>query len=147
MTVFKQIEIEDTDELAEIYVESFNAYPWNDRWTVETASKRLHQMINCESFYGIKAYIDLNLCGMILGNEEQFYNGVVFNIKEFCIKNSLRGNGIGTEIFKEFEKRLKLRNIDEIILCTLKNENTEGFYNKMGLKSNSQMTVMGKKLH
>lgn len=31
---------------------------------------------------------------MILGSEEQFYNGIMFNIKEFCVRNEMRNRGI-----------------------------------------------------
>lgn len=46
---------------------------------------------------------------MILGSKEQFYDGIILNIKEFCVKNGLRGQGLGSEIFKEFEIRIKKR--------------------------------------
>lgn len=38
---YREIHIEDIKELVEIYIEAFNAPPWNDKWTIETASKRL----------------------------------------------------------------------------------------------------------
>nr|WP_243122875.1 GNAT family N-acetyltransferase [Haloimpatiens lingqiaonensis] len=101
---FEEITLLDINELSNMYVETFNSPPWNDEWSIETASKRLYQMINCESFYGIKAYQQEILCGMILGSQEQFYNGIMFNIKEFCVKNEMRNKGIGTKILTEFEK-------------------------------------------
>ncbi|MDZ7544088.1 GNAT family N-acetyltransferase, partial [Clostridium perfringens] len=112
-----------------MYVETFNSPPWNDEWTIETASKRLYQMINCEGFYGLIAYKEEMVVGMILGSEEQFFNGLMFNIKEFCIKNEMRNNGIGTILLKEFENRLKNRGVTEIILFTSREDGTEGFYN------------------
>jgi aminoglycoside 6'-N-acetyltransferase I len=143
---FKEIKIEDIEILSSMYVETFNSPPWNDEWTIETASKRLYQMINCEGFYGLIAYKEEMVVGMILGSEEQFFNGVMFNIKEFCIKNKMRNNGIGTILLKEFEKRLKNRGVTEIILFTSREDGTEGFYNKRGLKPYNGMVMMGKKL-
>ena len=69
-----------------MYVETFNAPPWNDAWTEETAGKRLGQMAAAETFYGICAFEEEVLCGMVLGFSEQFYDGVLFEIKEFCVK-------------------------------------------------------------
>lgn len=143
---FKKIDLFSIKDLAAIYVETFNAPPWNDEWTIETASKRLHQMVNCEGFYGIMAYQDEELCGMILGSEEQFYNGVMFNIKEFCVKNEMRSRGIGTKILVEFEKQLKEKQILEIILFTSRDDGTERFYQKRGLESYNGMVMMGKQL-
>ncbi|GAA0084696.1 GNAT family N-acetyltransferase [Clostridium sp. CTA-7] len=143
---FKEIKIEDIEILSSMYVETFNSPPWNDEWTIETASKRLYQMINCEGFYGLIAYKEEMVVGMILGSEEQFFNGLMFNIKEFCIKNEMRNNGIGTILLKEFENRLKNRGVTEIILFTSREDGTEGFYNNRGLKSYNGMVMMGKKL-
>lgn len=143
---FEEITLLDINELSNVYIESFNSPPWNDEWTIETASKRLHQMINCEGFYGIKAYEEETLCGMILGSQEQFYNGIMFNIKEFCVHNKMRNTGIGTKIFTEFESRLKKIGITEIVLITSRKDTTEGFYQKRGLKSYDTMVMMGKEL-
>ena len=43
---YEEITIDHLDELASLYVETFNSEPWNDKWTISTATKRLHQMIN-----------------------------------------------------------------------------------------------------
>ncbi len=143
---FEIINLLDIEGMAGMYVETFNAPPWNDEWTIETASKRLHQMINCEGFYGLIAYQDEELSGMILGSEEQYYNGVMFNIKEFCVKNEMRNRGIGTKMLEEFEKQLKEKEISEIILFTSRDDSTEDFYQKRGLESYNGMVMMGKQL-
>ncbi|BAQ13056.1 acetyltransferase [Clostridium botulinum B2 128] len=143
---FKEITISDIKEIADMYVTTFNSSPWNDEWTIETSSKRLYQMINCESSYGLVAYEDKLICGMILGSEEQYYNSVMFNIKEFCVRNDVRSKGFGTKIFEEFENRLKNRGITEIILLTSRDDRTEGFYKKKGLRSYNEMVFMGKQI-
>ncbi len=143
---FEEINLTDIEELAKMYVETFNSPPWNDEWSMETASKRLYQMINSEDSYGLKAYEDGLLCGMILGAKEQYYNGIMFNIKEFCVKNEIRNKGIGTRIFDEFEQRLKNNGITEIVLFTSRDDSTESFYKKRGLTSYNDMVMMGKQL-
>lgn len=143
---FEEITLSDISKLVKMYVDTFNSPPWNDEWSIETASKRLKQMINCEGFYGVMAYEEGILCGMILGSEEQFYDGIIFNIKEFCVKNEMRKKGIGTKILTEFEKRLKNKDITEIILFTSRADGTEGFYQRRGLKTYNSMVMMGKEL-
>lgn len=143
---YKEISIIQINELAKMYVDTFNCEPWNDKWTMETAEKRLSQMINVEDFYGISAYKQGELCGMILGSKEQFYDGVMFNIKEFCVRNGMRGQGIGSDIFKEFQIKLKASGVTEIILFTSRGDYTEHFYHKQGLESYNGLTFMGKQL-
>ncbi|MCA5964178.1 hypothetical protein LC724_32955 [Blautia sp. RD014234] len=52
MLTYKEIEKEDLASLAAMYVETFNAPPWNDAWTPETAGTRLRQMAEAETFTG-----------------------------------------------------------------------------------------------
>lgn len=144
--IYNEITLNDITELTKMYVDTFNVSPWNDEWTLETAAKRLHQMICCEGFYGLAAYRNEVLCGMILGSEEQFYNGIMFNIKEFCVRNDMRNKGIGTKILMEFEERLRNKGVTEVILFTSKSNGTEEFYEKRGLKPYDGMVMMGKQL-
>ena len=58
----------------------------------------------------------------------------------------MRGKGIGTQIFEEFENRLRDRNVNEIILFTSKGDFTEHFYHKQNMKSNTDMVFMVKQL-
>ena len=141
---YRNITIEDAPELAKIYAETFNSDPWYDKWTQKTAEKRLSQMINNGGFFGIVSYSEEGITGMILGEEEQYFDGVIFNIKEFCVKNELRGKGIGTELLSEFEKQLKGKGIRETVLMT--NLEDEEFYKKRGFRRSRGIIYMGKEL-
>lgn len=48
---YEEITLEYLDELAELYVETFNSEPWNDEWTVDTAKKRLLEGVLGEKRY------------------------------------------------------------------------------------------------
>lgn len=62
------------------------------------------------------------------------------------MKNGMRGCGLGTQIFLEFEKCLREKEVSEIILFTSKGDFTEHFYHKQNMKSNLNMIFMGKQL-
>ncbi len=131
---------------AELYVHAFNAPPWNDQWTTETASKRLTQMLNRDSAYGLLAYDEDGLCGLIVGDEEQFYDGPQFQIREFCVDNSRRGQGLGTAIYRELEQRMKQRGVVTMLLYTLRHPATEGFYRRQGFVEAEELALMCKKI-
>ena len=134
-------------EISEMYVQAFNAPPWNDKWTAESVTARLLQMMNCDGFYGLVCLNDNSICGMILGNKEIFYDCIHFNIKEFCVRLDLRSTGIGTELLSEFENRLLMQGIDEIYLFTSRTDSTEAFYKKRGYESCDSLVIMNKPLH
>ena len=133
-------------EIIEMYVAAFNAPPWNDKWTAETATKRLRQMMHCEGFMGLVCYKDKAPCGMILGNVEHYFDCTHFVIKEFCVRLDLRGFGIGAKLLHEFETRLKACGVGKIYLLTSRTEETERFYQKRGYESWNSMVMMGKSL-
>ncbi len=62
---YEEITLEHLNELARLYVETFNSEPWNDKWIICKAAKRLHQMINTEDSYGLCVYQDGEICGAI----------------------------------------------------------------------------------
>ncbi|MCL2674572.1 MAG: GNAT family N-acetyltransferase [Defluviitaleaceae bacterium] len=131
-------------EISEMYVEAFNAPPWNDKWTVDLVTKRLSQMMNCEGFYGLLCFDNNELCGMILGNHEVFFDCMHFNIKEFCVQLNFREKGVGSALLQEFEAHLLERGIGQTYLFTSKTDKTETFYQNRDYKSWNNMVMMGK---
>lgn len=143
---FKEIDISYLNDLVKLFVDAFNSEPWNDKWTMDSASKRLNQMMNCEGFYGLAAYSEDKLIGLILGNHEYYYDGMDFVVKEFCVDRNIKGKGIGSILLEEFTRRLKDREIKRIVLNTCKGEATEGFYLKKGFRTIEDMIFMTKEI-
>ena len=134
------------DELACLYVETFNAEPWNDEWTFETARKRLYMMLHTNVSFGLCVYQEGQMCGAVLGATEQYYDGLMFEVKEYWVKNEMRGHGIGSNLFAEMEKRLQERGVKNIILLTAKGDATEHFYHKQGMETAPDMVFMTKRI-
>ena len=101
-------------------------------------------MANNGGFFGFLSYSESGITGMIMGESEQYFDGVIFNIKEFCVKNDLRGKGIGTALLEEFERRLKGLGIRETVLMT--NLEDEDFYKKRGFHRSRGVIYMGKEI-
>ena len=75
--IFENLLYEDLKDIVPIYIDAFNREPWNDKWTIETASKRLKDMINTPGYYGLKVYENERIIGAIIGHREQYYDGIV----------------------------------------------------------------------
>lgn len=143
---YREIIREDIKLLSPLFMESFNSEPFNEIWTIETATKRLEHTFGLNDFYGLSAWEEGKLCGFIMGQFEPFYDNKEFVVKEFAVNNAMRGNGIGSKIINEFEKRLKEKGVKNITLLTLKGNLTEGFYNKNGYKQNCGIIFMNKRI-
>lgn len=144
--IYKPITSTILEEIAEMFVATFNSEPWNEKWTKETAYTRLKQWLEWNNCYGLACYHNETICGMILGHEEQNYAGITFTIREFCIDNSMRGKGIGTKLYTALEKQLKEKQIQTIMLLTIKGDMTEKFYQKLGFETSKAIIFMEKHL-
>lgn len=143
---YEEMKESHLDELARLYKDTFNAAPWNDEWTFETARKRLYMMLHTEVSFGLCAYREGQICGAVLGAMEQFYDGLMFEVKEYWVKNEMRGKGIGSKLFAEMEKRLRERGVKNVILITAKGDATEHFYHKQGMGTEPDMVFMTKRI-
>jgi len=138
------IKSEHIIECAKLYVKVLNAEPWNDKWTLETAFKRLNDIYVSPDFEGVLYVEDGQVKGAILGNREQFYDGIHYNLKEMFISNELQGKGIGSKMINQLEEGLREMSVSTIILFTSKGNKTSKFYLKNGFCEFSSMAMMGK---
>jgi len=145
MTGIFKIGKEDLMKYAELYVELFNAEPWNDKWTVETANKRLEDIYNTPNFVGMKFLENGVIKGAIFGNCQQWYEGKHYSLMEMFVSLELQGKGIGSSLMTALEKELKPLGVHTIILFTSRDE-TDAFYKKQGFKELGFMCMMEKNI-
>jgi GNAT superfamily N-acetyltransferase len=136
--------IEDLSECALLYVQVFNSAPWNDQWTVEKAHKRLLDIHDSPGFVGLKFMMEGQIKGAVLGNREQWFKGMHYNLREMLVSNELQGSGFGTQLIHALEKELKGLDVGSIYLFTSKENGTERFYLKNGFSEYGFMVMMGK---
>ena len=141
-----RIENEEFKKYAELYVEVFNAHPWNDHWTIETAYKKLIDIYLSPGFLGYKYMEEEQIKGAVFGNCEQWYNGIHFNLKEMFVSTELQGKGIGRKMLEQLEIELKGLAVEAIFLFTSKGNLTDKFYKKCGFAEYNHMVMMGKSI-
>lgn len=129
-------------EYAELFVSVFNSEPWNDSWTKETAIIRIENMMRTNTFIGKAIYFEDNLKGIIWGQKEQYYNGMHFQIQEFCVKTAEQNKGYGSALLQALENELSEIGIVNIYLITSKGEKTEDYYSRRGFVTSDQMILM-----
>ena len=138
-------------ELSKFYMETYNSPPWNEKWTMEAATQKLDELINCRDSYGLAAVDENgNIIGMIVGISEGISTSC-YNIRQFCIRDflvitSMHGNGIGSELMAELESHLKAMGIGRTYLITSSSNGTNSFYLKQGYTNIEGLVLMGKDL-
>ncbi|MDE7360387.1 MAG: GNAT family N-acetyltransferase [Oscillospiraceae bacterium] len=143
---FEDMDISRVREYAELFVSVFNRPPWNDRWTALTAKLRIGELITTGTFVGKAAYEDGRLLGIILGQKEHFFDGVRFQIQEFCVRPEYQQSGCGSRLLSALRDELNAIGVTKVYLITSRGESTEGWYRRRGLKTSDEMIVMSESL-
>ncbi|HNW04622.1 MAG TPA: GNAT family N-acetyltransferase [Oscillospiraceae bacterium] len=141
---FREMRESDLAELGRLYAGAFNAAPWFDKWTEETAARRLSDLLHTPGAFGLIAEEDGAPVGMAAGCAEQYFDGVVFQLKELCVREDLRRRGIGTALMEEYEKRLRAMGIRSALLFT--SEEDLPFYRGRGYAQVDGMILLNKEL-
>lgn len=139
---FKVITGENINIAAQIFKNSFNAAPWFEKWSDETAFKRLSQIMRCDGAIGLIAYDDSMPAAMIVGHSEDYYDGTRFLIKEFCVVHGTNGKGLGTKVLAHYMGILKEKGIVQTSLYTLREKKVVRFYEKAGFKEIEDLVMM-----
>lgn len=137
------MELSDVAEYARLFVSVFNSEPWNDSWTEETAVLRLENMMRTNTFIGKALYSENELIGFIYGQKEYYFNGIHFQIQEFCVRSDEQKKGYGKALLQALKEELtRIGGVVNIYLITSKGDRTEGYYQRRGFVTSEDMILM-----
>jgi ribosomal protein S18 acetylase RimI-like enzyme len=122
----------DLPELARLYVAVFNAPPWNDGWSIDTAHERIRRIATSPNSVGVLARDGDVLVSFALGTLEQWTNCEHFHLREMCTAIDQQRRGIGGAILDALVRDLAARSVEVIFLETRTGSNASAFYRKQG---------------
>ncbi len=97
---------EHLDECAHLYVSTFNAEPWNQRWTLETAQKKLAWTLGVPGFLGWVLSLGDGIVAFAAGYRQQEDEGEVFYLAILCVGPKAQGTGMGSRLTGHLEGEL-----------------------------------------
>lgn len=87
----RKISKSDLEELAKLMVSVYNAPPWNDKWTVETAMESLTDISDFPKFFGHVIVDGDKIIGAIIGHIRRYATESTFYIDEFLLPKNTGG--------------------------------------------------------
>ena len=132
---------EHLDACAEILVATFNAEPWSDSWTFDTARRELSWSTEVPGFVG-SVFLDDQVLGFATGYREPDDRRDVFYLKTFCVRPDAQGKGVGSRLLDQLTERLSAEGVNAIYLTTKRGTPAEAFYGKRGYKTDEKTIVM-----
>ena len=138
-----QLQFEDLNSTnlalyAELYLRVFNVAPWCDGWQIEAVLERFAAFSQFPRFYGLGMRADDVPVGLAFGWGERWIEDWHFFIKEFCIAGPLQGQGLGQQLFAEYEQRLLAQGYRWTFLNTARAVPAYHFYRKIGFQEENQ---------
>ena len=132
---------EYVDECASLLVATFNAEPWNDNWTLDTAKQEITWTMEVPGFVGLVS-LDKGVVAFATGYREPDDRRDVFYLKTFCVSPDAQGTGVGSRLIGHLKERLGGRGVNTIYLITHKGTPAEAFYRKNGYSVSSEDIIM-----
>ena len=129
------------DECANLIVSAFNAEPWNESWTFDTAKKTLDQTLRVPGFLGFVSVED-EVMGFAMGCCEQDDKKEVFYLNTLCVRPDVQGKGVGSRLLDHLKVELGKSGISTIYLITHRDTPAESFYKKNEYRVSSKDIVM-----
>ena len=133
----------DRDSLlacAELYVETFNAAPWHDAWTIGAATERLEEILETPGFVGVALIADGVVTGAALGQIERWFSGRHFYLREMFVHADLQRGGRGTRLLGGLADRCI--DVEASYLITDRGTAAEQFYDRHGFSLARSRIVM-----
>jgi len=116
-----------------LFIEVFNAEPWNDEWTNSTATSFISDLTASPGFRGYVVLDEkVSVIGVILGRVKNWWRGREFFIDEFYVNSSEQGQGIGTHLLEFASESLVAEGIHNMTLLTEEHTPAYSFYQKQG---------------
>ena len=128
---------EHLDECAHLFMTAFNAEPWNDEYTLDTAKKQLAWHLEVPGCLGLVAVKD-GIVAFAIGCREPTDVGDVFHLSIFCVRPDAQRTGVGSRLLWHLEERLRDTGIRTVYLGTRKGTPAEDFYRKNGYGVNAE---------
>lgn len=133
------------DECAELLVAAFNAEPWNDNYTHDTAKTQLAWHLGVPGCLGLVSVKD-GIVAFAIGYREPTDEGDVYHLSIFCVRPDVHRSGVGTRLLKHLEDRLRETGVKTLYLGTHRGTPAEAFYAKHGYRTNAEEIEMSRDL-
>lgn len=120
--------IKDIDSCAKISVDAYSKEPWNEKHDLDDTKEFLTKFISNKTYTGWVVLDQYQIIGFAVGIIIPYIKKDYFRIEDICIRPDMQGRGIGSEFIKKMAFDLSGKNIDSIMLNTIKEFPAYKFY-------------------
>lgn len=129
--------------MATVLAASYNAPPWNDEWSTESATLKLRHAVSSPDYIGgvVRDSTGVIVAGFS-GNIEPYFSGDYFFLKDMFVHPDVQHRGIGRMMMSTLLEQLQERAVPTIMLFTGQTTPAKELYTKYGLDVLPDMRMM-----
>lgn len=142
---YRLMQESDIALLVPLYVDYYNVHE-DGEWTVQTVTKRIHQVWSQEDSYCLILEDGGSILGFVMGYFEQYDDCMAYDLVEIVMAAGHQKQGLGTAFMQELETRVKAQGAMLIQLEAVNDSFHEHFYGKLGYKTASNLVLKTKLL-
>lgn len=135
----------DWTDCATFFREAFNAPPWNEAWTDDSALQRLADCARTPNFLGLIAEDGADIVALAFGYSQRYQEELHYFLLEFCVANDRQRQGIGAALLAELHTRLQAAGVNRIYTLTARETAAQDFYAKEGFYMSPKMMMMARR--
>ncbi len=121
---------------------TFNAEPWAENWTTESALACLHDLLALPRAVNLTVLDDGACLGAIFGHDCVKGHGLSHEIKELFVPPRAQGQGIGQALMVRYLTERHLGGVNNIYLLTARDPISEEFYGRLGFRRAERQVVL-----
>ena len=144
--MIKSFAICDFEECRDLFIDVFNAPPWHDKWTVETAGKLLNELMDNKRFLGYTLWEKDMILGAIFCQIRTSYLGDEIRVEELFVSPDYQCRGHGKMLMSAVEKYAKENSCGSITLLTSRRNSAFKFYEHLNFYENADLAFMCKRV-
>ena len=127
----REMSLEDIEAVLPMYISYYNNQE-EGCWTLETAGKRIRQVLHMDDSYALILEQDGCAAGFAMGYFKQYDDIVGYTLEEILIAYEHQNKGLGSYLLKELERQVKERGAACVELQAVNDEMHEKYYGKAG---------------
>lgn len=120
----------DLEACARLLIEAYNTEPWNNHWTMETATRYLSEFVSNDQFVGFVICKDDAVIGAMFAHRKTWWTNDELFLDELYIAPPLQRQGYGESLLEHAERYAKSQNLAGLTLLTNRYFPAKRFYEK-----------------
>lgn len=128
--------------VAEAFVTTFSAPPWNEAWSTESALACLQDLLALPRASAFAAWEGEQCLGAILGHDSVKDHGLTHEVKELFVRPDIQGRGVGKALMAAHLQRLEEGGINNVYLLAARDSEAEEFYSRLGFRRARRQIVL-----